>query len=670
MKARLTFFLLTSLIFSACKMEQEQTYASYDDYPVYEGDDLGLRYSPGRSVFKLWSPPASALRLRLYQEGLGGEPLQQIDMERGENGVWEAVVEEDIEGQFYTFQAKVDDRWLSEVPDPYAAAVGVNGRRGMVVDFSKTHPEGWEQDRRPPLDNFNDIIVYELHVRDASIHLQSGIQHKGKYLGLTETGTKTPDGASTGLDHMKELGVTHVHLLPVFDFRSVDETQLDENPYNWGYDPQNYNAPEGSYATDPYDGAVRIREFKQMVKAFHDAGIRVIMDVVYNHTGATEESNFNQLVPGYYYRHREDGSFSDAAACGNETASERPMMRKFMIESVLHWVNEYHIDGFRFDLMGIHDIETMNEISDALHEVDPSIFLYGEGWTAGDSPLPENERALKKHTHRLDQIAAFSDDIRDALKGHVFTHDAPGFASGEPGLKESVKFGIVASTEHPQIDYDLVNYSEAPWAGEPSQTITYVSAHDNHTLWDRLRISRPEADEAERIRMHKLALAGVLTAQGVSFLHAGSELLRTKQEVENSYQSPDSINQIDWTRKTQYPDVYDFTRSLIALRRNHPAFRMTSTEQIQQHLRFLDAGDDLLVAYTLTGNANGDDWENIIVVLNGHRSEQEMTLPEGTWTIVMDGASIDESGMRQASAKMKVPASSVMILVKEDAAAQ
>lgn len=645
-------------------MVEKTAYTSYDDYPVYDGEDLGLTYTPDHAAFKIWSPVASEVTLRLYEEGLGGNPLESISMGKDDQGTWTAEVEGDQKGRFYTFQAKIEGEWMAEVPDPYAKAVGVNGRRGMVVDLSEMNPKGWTEDQSPPLENYNDIIIYELHVRDASIHPESGIRHKGKYLGLTESGTTTPEGAATGLDHLVELGVTHVHLLPVFDFRSIDETKLEDGAYNWGYDPQNYNAPEGSYATDPYDGAVRIREFKQMVQAFHEAGIRVIMDVVYNHTGDTDGSNFNQLVPGYYYRHWEDGSFSDAAACGNETASERPMMRKFMIESLQHWVREYHIDGFRFDLMAIHDIETMNAISEVLHEMDPSIFLYGEGWTAGDSPLPVERRALKRHTHRLDRIAAFSDDIRDAVKGHVFTHDDAGFASGKPGLKESIKFGIVASTRHPQVDYDSINYSEAPWAAEPFQTITYVSAHDNHTLWDRLEISRPQAGKAERIRMQKLAGAIVLTSQGVSFLHAGAELLRTKHEVENSYQSPDSINRIDWTRKTQYPDVFDFYRSLIRMRKNHPAFRMTSTDQIQQHLRFLETDDDLLVAYTISGNANGDAWEDILVVLNGHRSELSLNLPEGKWTVVLDGATVDESGITGVEDRVTVPASSAMVFVK------
>lgn len=663
MKPLFLLLLVISLFMSSCE-EPNTGFESYDDYPFYEGTDLGLSYTPGGSSFRIWSPAAQAARLLIYRKDLGGQPEQTHDMKRAEHGTWTASLKGDLKGLYYVFQVQIAGKWLAEAPDPYARAVGANGRRAMVVDLDATDPEGWENDRRPPLAHFNDIIIYELHVRDASIHPESGIRNKGKYLGLAERGTKGPGGYSTGLDHIAGLGVTHVHLLPVFDFRSVDETRLSEPQYNWGYDPQNYNAPEGSYATDPHDGAVRIREFKQMVKAMHDAGLRVIMDVVYNHTGDTEGSNFNLLAPGYYYRHNPDGSFSDAASCGNETASERPMMRKFMIESMKYWVEEYHIDGFRVDLMGIHDIGTMNALSDALHAIDPGIFIYGEGWTAGASPLPEEQRALKKNVPQLRQVAAFSDDMRDAIKGHVFTHDARGFVSGQPGLKESLKFGIVASTQHDQIDYDTVNYSDAPWAPEPFQTITYASCHDNHTLWDRLDISCPNAFEQERIRMDKLAAAIVLTSQGVAFLHAGEEMARTKNRVENSFNQPDSINQLDWTRKARYPDLFEFYRSLIALRKNHPAFRMTSSEQIRKHLTFLDAGNDNLVAYQIGGQANGDSWENILVVLNGNSGEQSLALPPGEWTVMLDGATLDEAGVTQVKNTLRVPGVAAMILVQ------
>lgn len=661
---------LTLMMISACgdgPSSGNSAKMRYEDYPVYEGPGLGLTYTPAASSFMLWSPPAEEARVLLYAAGLGGEPTKTIKMSKGELGEWAATAAGDIKGQYYAFQVKIAGKWLEAVPDPYAKAVGVNGKRAQVVDLNETNPEGWESDKRPPLSDPNAIVLYELHVRDLSIHPKSGIQNKGKYLGLTETGTRNEAGLATGIDHLKELGITHLHLLPVFDYMSVDETKLDQAQYNWGYDPQNYNVPEGSYSSNPHDGAVRIREFKQMVKALHDNGIRVVMDVVYNHTGATEASLFNQLVPGYYYRQNAEGGWSDAASCGNETASERPMVRKFMLESMKYWVEEYHIDGFRVDLMGIHDIETMNLISQELHRIEPSIFIYGEGWTAGGSPLPDSLRALKANTHKLDRIAAFSDNIRDAIKGHVFTHDDTGFASGKPGMKETVKFGIVASTQHPQVRYDSVLWLNPPqaWAAQPYQTITYVSCHDNHTLWDRLANSQPDASEAERIRMHKLAGAMVLTSQGVSFLHAGVEMLRTKKGAENSFNQPDSINQIDWSRKTKYQAVFEYFRGLVSLRKNHPAFRMKTTADIQQNLVFLDQPDPLLLAYKINAAAVGDSWSEVLVVLNGHTQATTIDIPAGPWTVVVNDQRVDETGIAKLNTtKLSVPASTAMVLVK------
>lgn len=649
----------------ACQETPPPTYESFADYPVYEGTDLGLTFTPQASTFRLYAPPAAKAILRFYEKGVGGEAVEEISMRRGEDGVWAVTVAKNLEGQYYTFQTLINDKWGAEVPDPYVKAVGVNGKRGQVIDFQKTNPEGWENDRRPTLENPTDIILYELHIRDLSMHENSGIQNKGKFLGLTETGTKSPDGAATGIDHIKELGVTHVHLLPSYDYMSIDESTLDNNNYNWGYDPQNYNVPEGSYSTNPYDGAVRVKEFKQMVKTLHDNGLRVILDVVYNHTGVTEGSNFNQLLPGYYYRQNAAGDFSDASACGNETASDRPMMRKFIIESVKHWVKEYHLDGFRFDLMGIHDIETMNQVSAALHEIDSTIFIYGEGWTAGDSPLPENDRALKKYTHRIKNVAAFSDDIRDGLKGSVFDHPDRGFASGKPNMEETVKFGVVASTQHPQINYEKVNYSNEPWAAQPSQAIAYVSCHDNHTLWDRLLNSQPNATEKERIKMDILANTVVLTSQGVPFLHAGVEMLRTKDGEENSYKSPDSINKLDWSRKTKYAPVFETYKKLVQLRKNHSAFRMPTTEMIQEHLKFMDFPEgSLLVGYTISGNANGDSWKDILVLFNGNQVDKPVEIPAGDWTMVVRGGDVNETSKILAKNNVKVPASSAMIFYK------
>jgi pullulanase len=666
MRPYLSIFILA--LFWGCQSNDTvPLYTTYEDYPVYSGEDLGLSYTPAQSTFKVWAPAAEALRLKLYAAGTGGEPLQTVALERSQDGVWVAVLHEDLLGQYYTFQAQCQGQWRAEVTDPYVKAVGVNGLRGHIIDWQATNPAGWATDQKPATPHPTDMVIYEIQLRDMTIHPSSGATAKGKYTGLTEAGTRSPEGLPTGLDHLKELGITHVHILPAFDHRSIDETRLDEPQYNWGYDPLNYNVPEGSFASDPYDGAVRIREFKQMVQALHAAGIGVILDVVYNHTGQTEESIFNQLVPGYYYRQDATGGFSNASACGNETASERAMFRKYMVESMLYWAREYHLDGFRVDLMGIHDMETMNAVSTALRSYDPRIFLYGEGWKAGDSPLPDEQLALKANTAQLEHIAAFSDEIRDAIKGHVFTHDAPGFISNQSGLEESLKFGIVAATPHDQILLDSVNYSDQAWSPQPAQTIIYTSCHDNHTLWDRLTISRPDASEADKIRMHKLALTIVLTSQGVPFLHAGSDFLRTKHGVENSFESPDSINQIDWSRKAKYRDVHRYVTSLIELRQAHPAFRMHSAADIQAQLRFLPVAEPLLVAYTLDGAAQGDSWSRILVAFNGADEDQQLSIPAGNWrTAVARGEVYLKEGPLQNGTQALIEANSALILYETE----
>ena len=635
---------------------------SPDIYPAYSGNDLGVNWSPEKTVFKIWAPTASAVKLRLYASGDGGKPLQTFNLLKGREGTWAISIKEDLKNQYYTFQTNINGIWLNERPDIYAKAVGVNGKRGMVVDLVSTDPKKWSLDKKPVQKNFTDIIIYELHVRDLSVSPNSGIEHKGKFLGLTETKTRSQDGTVTGLDHIKSLGVTHIHLLPSFDFNSIDESKAGSAQYNWGYDPLNYNVPEGSYATDAYDGNVRIREFKKMVQTLHTNGLRVILDVVYNHTCDTSAS-FNEFVPGYFYRHKADGSYSNGTGCGNETASEKAMMRKYMVESVVYWAREYHIDGFRFDLMGVHDIETMNAISAALHAIDPTIFIYGEGWTAGDSPLPEQLRADKANVAKLDKIAVFSDDIRDGLRGGWSDVKSKGFVSGAPGTAESVKFGIVGSVQHPQVDYTRVNYDKAPWAAEPYQTITYVSCHDDNTLWDRLKISNPSASEPELIKMDKLANAIVLTSQGVSFLLAGEEMLRSKNGVANSFNSPDAINQLDWSRKTRYKEVFNYYRSLIALRKHHPAFRMPSANMIREHLHFMETGDPNIIAYQINDNANGDTWRNILLVFNGNTADAKMKIPQGKWRLVSDGRQIDEKSIKAVEGgQVIIPATSAYIL--------
>jgi len=624
MKLKFVILFIT-VITMHTKAQLVPTSRETEYFPEYTGKDLGLTYTSKQSIFKIWAPTATNAQLKLYTQPLGGIPTQTIALQKTINGTFTATLKGNYEGEYYTFSIEYNGKWLNEVPDPYAKAVGTNGKRAMVVNLQKTNPLGWASDKAPQLKNPTDAIIYELHIRDASIAASSGITHKGKFLGLTETGTKNPAGQSTGLDHLKELGVTHIHLLPFFDYNSVDETDTIKPQYNWGYDPLNYNAPEGSYASNAADGSVRIRELKQLVQAFHKKGLSVVMDVVYNHTGVTDESNFNQLVPGYYYRHNKNGKLSNATACGNETASEKVMMRKFMLESVLYWAQEYHIDGFRFDLMGVHDIETMNIISAALHKIKPGILIYGEGWTAGASPLPDSLRALKQNAAQLKGIAVFSDDIRDGIKGSVFTAADRGFASGDTTKAESIKFGIVAATQHPQVNYKKVNYSKKAYAATPGNTISYAECHDNNTLWDKLAISAPNATVGERTEMHKLALSIVLTSQGIAFLHAGTEFLRSKKGIENSYNAGDSINAIDWNLKTTNKAVYDYVQGLIQMRKAHPAFRMATAAQIKANIKFLDAPAGV-IGYRINGAAVGDKWKEVEVWFNGNGESQ--ILPE------------------------------------------
>jgi pullulanase len=649
------------MIFSCA--ERKTDFASLDDYPTTE-ENLWLDYSKAATVFKIWSPTAEKVKLNLYKKGNGGDAFEIHELKPDANGLWTKELSGDWNGTYYTYQIKVDGKWLDETPGTYAQAVGVNGKRAMVLDMNSTDPEGWNNDQGPKISTPNEAIIYELHIRDLTIHPESGSSFPGKYLGLVESGTKGPKNVSTAIDHLKELGITHVHLLPTYDHYSIDETNLDKPQFNWGYDPQNYNVPEGSFSTNPFDAEVRIKEFKQMVKTFHDNGIGVILDVVYNHTGRTENSNFNLENPDYYYRFREDGTFSDAAACGNETSSDRPMTRKFITESVKYWADEYHLDGFRFDLMGIHDIETMNQVAKEVKEINPNIFVYGEGWTAGDSPLPEKDRALKKHMLHMPQISAFSDDIRDGLKGSVFDDKSTGFVSRAKGMEESVKFGVVGSIQHPQIDYSKVNYSNAPWANEPWQAISYVSCHDNHTLYDKLSVSKEGSSEAQKIAMDKLATAVVLTSQGTAFIHAGSELLRTKNGEHNSYKSPDSINQIDWNWKVEHRDVFEYYQNLIKLRKEHPAFRMTSADEVRKNLEFKKI-EDGLVSYQIKNHANGDDWKNIFVIYNAKNQVRPFALDK-TWKIAVYGDQfLLEESPSTVPRVIRIPATSMVVLYQK-----
>ena len=631
-------------------------YSSYGDYPSFSAEWEEMIYTPENTNFMLWAPTADAVKVNIFDEGMGGEPVSSMEMKRGDNGQWSLAVNEDLRGKFYTFNVQIDGKWLGDTPGVMAKAVGVNGKRAAIINFDDTDPEGWADDKRPELKHFNDIILYEMHHRDFSVDSLSGIKNKGKFLALTEEGTKNIYGQTTGLDHLKELGITHVHILPSYDYASVDETKLDTPQYNWGYDPQNYNVPDGSYSTDPYKPEVRIREFKQMVQSLHKAGIRVIMDVVYNHTFNTDDSNFQLTVPGYFYRFNDDGTFANGSGCGNETASNREMVRKYIVESVKYWVNEYHVDGFRFDLMGIHDIETMNTIRAELDKIDPTIFIYGEGWAASAPKYPFEKLAMKANTWQMPGVAAFSDEFRDSLRGSWSDDTKGAFVTNGKGHEAGVMFGIAAALPHPQLKEARKDMPPS-WTAQPSQMISYISCHDDHCIGDRLMLTAPKADVKQRMRLLKLAETAVFTSQGVPFIFTGDELMRDKKGVKNSYCSPDSINAIDWRLKKEHQDSYEYIRGLIALRKAHPAFRLGSAEKVYEHLEFINPSAKGVVAFRIKGQPEGEAWKDITVILNATKKNAKVEVPEGTYRIVChDGKINPEKGLSDVKGKTLVAA--------------
>ena len=592
-------------------------------------------YMGDKTQFSVWAPDAEAAQLKLYTTAEEETPFKTVDMKLGKGGLWKATVKEDVKGAFYTFQVQKNGQWLEETAGISAKAVGVNGWRGAVIDWNETDPEGWAEDKSPKIDP-SDIIVYEMHHRDFSIHQTSGVANKGKYLALTEEGTKNPDGLATGIDHLKELGVTYVQLLPSTDFITVDEAHLENNQYNWGYDPFNYNAVEGSYSTDPFNPVTRIREFKQMIQALHKAGFRVILDVVYNHTTDASKTGFERTMPGYFYRMREDGTFFDGSGCGNETASEQAMFQKYMLESLEWWMKEYHIDGFRFDLMAIHDIETMNLISKRLHAIDPEVVIYGEGWAAQAPAYPAEQIALKVNTYMLDKVGAFSDNIRDAVRGPLGCENA-GFMDGVEGNEENIKFGIAGGVEHPQVTVER-------WTNNPLQHVSYVSCHDDHCLRDRLE-EATDASEAERLAMVKLAQTAVYTSQGIPFIFAGEELYRHKQGVKNSYNRPDSINAIDWTYKTQYKDLVDYYAGLAAIRHAHPGFCLGDAELVREKLEFIDVEEACVVAFRINNLDGIDSAKSLTVLLNGSKKPVAVNIPEGQYVVLAQLGQADADGL-------------------------
>ena len=630
---------------------------SFEAAYTYDGDDLGAVWTAERTTFRVWAPTAASVKVNLYRSGTPGtnDLIEQLEMTSDVNGTWVAEKSGNLNGVYYTYVVEVNGQ-TTEACDPYARTTGVNGLRAMVIDLDSTDPEGWENDADPHAgQSVTDAVIYELHVRDLSIDESSGIVNKGKFLGLTETGTTNFQGISTGLDHIKDLGVTHVHLLPVYDYASVDESKLDQAQFNWGYDPLNYNVPEGSYSTDPYNGEVRVAEMKQMVKALHDNGISVVMDVVYNHVYSAESFCFNQIVPGYFSRITETGSYSNGSGCGNDTASERAMVRKYIVDSVLYWAEEYHIDGFRFDLVGLLDTQTINEIVETVHAQYPNVIFYGEGWSLTTN-LTKTGYALATQTNSAQTpgFAYFSDSIRDTLKGSVFNNNEKGYVSGAAGYTSKISQYFLADT---------------PWCNDPTQIVNYASCHDNMSLFDRLTQSTPDATVEDRVRMNNLTAAIYMTAQGIPFFQAGEEMLRSKPLGngtfdENSYSSPDSVNSLKWDDLNDpvYQDVYNYYKGLIAFRQAHPALRMTSAEEIAAHATAVDGLVGNVTAFHIAPGANGDESE-LFIVFNPDADAAKVALPDGEWTIFVndEAAGLEALGTVQRVAEV-APISALVLI--------
>ena len=628
---------------------------------TYIGNDLGANWTAEKTTFRVWAPTASAVSVNLYTSGTHGtdDLIEQLEMTPAENGTWVAEKAGDLNGVYYTYLVTTN-AGTNEACDPYARTTGVNGKRAMVIDLDSTDPEGWENDKDPHYGlNITDAVIYELHVRDLSIDESSGITNKVKYLGLIETGTTNAGGVPTGLDHMKDLGITHLHLLPVYDYGSVDESKLDVPQFNWGYDPVNYNVPEGSYATDPFNGAVRVTEFKQMVKGLHDNGISVVMDVVYNHVYSAGEFCFNKIVPGYFSRMTQAGTYSNGSGCGNDTASERSMVKKYIVDSVKYWADEYHIDGFRFDLVGLIDTVTINEIIEEVHKTHPNVIFYGEGWTMTTLVTKDGyTMTTQQNSTQTPEFAFFSDTIRDAMKGSVFNNTEKGYISGADGHATKIQ----------NCFYGLPN-----WCKSPTQTVNYASCHDNLSLFDKLALSNPGDTVEDRIKMNNLAAAIYMTSQGVPFMQAGEEMLRSKPLGDgtfdhNSYSSPDSVNSIKWDNLNDetYQAVYNYYKGLIAFRKAHPALRMTSADDVKANITVLEGLESNVNAFQIAAGTNGEENYGIVVIFNPNTAATTVTLPAGDWTVYVDSESAGTTALATATGSVSVAPISAMVLVLEN----
>ena len=633
---------------------------------TYNGNDLGAVYSKQNTHFRLWAPTAERVQICFYATGDGEVAVEVKDMHVDEGGTWVYAKSGDLHKLYYTYLVTVNGV-TQETNDPYAKAVGVNGKRSMVVNLEKTNPEGFENDHGPAVKKWTDIVVYELSVLDTTSDETCHAKYPGKYIGLVEAGTKTANGTPTGLDHILDLGVTHVQIMPSYDFGSIDESKPEETQYNWGYDPINYNVPEGSFSTDPFHGEVRIKEYKEMVQGFHKQGIGVIMDVVYNHTYDIVNNCFQKCVPDYYYRMTEDGKYSDASACGNEVASDHPMVRKFIIDSLKYWVSEYHIDGFRFDLMGVLDIETMNLAAEELRAINPDIIIYGEGWTGGPSTIPDEERALKRNVPALVGVGAFSDDIRDCIRGDVFIEKEIGFISGRQNMENDIRYSVVGATRHPEVNYDAYKYSNGPWAKNPVDIVNYISCHDNLTLWDKISVSCPNATEEEKLAMNRLGAGMIFTSQGIPFFLSGEEFARTKpiegtdEVCENSYNMPFYTNVMRYDRLEKYADLNEYYKGIIAFRKAHEGLRLGTAEEVREAVHFIDGLPKNVVAFTVTTAE-----ETIFVVYNGNKEAVKVEFPEvAEWNICIDNDKASKDALRTTAEKeVEVQGVACLVAVK------
>ena len=638
-------------------MEQRFSSPEFEAEYTYHGADLGATWSPDQTLFKLWAPTAQEATVNLYRTGdpESADLICKVPLVRGERGTWSATQSGDLNGVYYTFTVQIDD-YTAEACDPYAKTTGVNGHRAMVIDMASTNPAGWESDSDPNAGKrITDAVIYELHVRDLSSDPNSGVRNKGKFLGLIETGTKTPSGIPTGLDHIKSLGITHLQLLPIFDYGSVDEAHPEKKQFNWGYDPVNFNTPEGSYATDARQGHVRVRELKQMIKGLHDNGISVIMDVVYNHVYHTDEFCFNRLVPMYFSR-ITDGKYSNGSCCGNDTASERSMVHKYIVDSVCYWADEYHIDGFRFDLVGLLDTETVNHIVEAVHRRHPNVLFYGEGWDMKTDLTRDVSLATQYNSQVTPGFGYFNDTIRDALRGSTFKCDTPGYVTGAVGIGDNLE-SCFRGLPH--------------WCCDPTQSINYVSCHDNNTFLDRITLTCPGKSLADRIRMYKLGAVFYMLAQGVPFMQAGEEMLRSKPNgrggyVDNSYKSSDRVNSIKWNllKLPEYQDMLSYYKGLIQFRKAHPVLRLTSAYDVFSHVVPFHCTHPQVGAFHIDGSVTGETAEEMFVIFSAAETEQTVPLPKGRWSVYINGDHAGTEPLETLEGSVTLPPICPMVLIK------